>query len=67
MGEVACGAEQVGDGASSGGEEGSQGQELHAPEGGVGKGGGEFGEQGQHVGGYTGHEGLLARSSRGVG
>src|SRR5262249_606418 len=55
------GAQQVANGASAGGENGGDGQQLGAVESGRGEGGGEQGEDGQGVVGYTGHGGLLAR------
>src|SRR5262249_57702556 len=67
LGEVADRAQQVGDGASAGGQDGGEEQQGEALVSGLGEGGGEFLEQGHGLRRYTGHGSLLARSSRVVG
>jgi hypothetical protein len=57
---VAEGAQQVTDGASAGGQDGSDGEQLGTRKSGGCEGRGKEGEHGQGIGGYTGHEGLLA-------
>src|SRR5262249_48847056 len=58
--QVAEGAQQITDGASAGGQNGGDGEQLGPRESGRGGGRGKEGEHGQGIGGYTGHEGLLA-------
>src|SRR5205814_307900 len=62
-GQVADGAQQVGDGVPAGGQDGGERQQGEAAVGGLGEGGGEFLEQQQGGSGYTLHWGLLARAS----
>jgi hypothetical protein len=62
--EGAESAQQVGNGASARGEDGSDDEQLGASKSGLGEGRGQLGEYRQGVGEYTGHESLLARRSQ---
>ena len=64
LGQGRDSAEQVGDGAAAGGQDGGEEQHLAAAPGGLGEQGGEFVQQGQGEGRYTVHAGLLARAPR---